>query len=80
MEETKEANKNVENLLKVTHEELIETYKSFEVNKTNLQSAYQTYSAMIKEHENKEKYAKEEIGKLEETEEKEVKKKHGKHS
>ena len=58
MEETKEANKKVEDLLKVTHEELIETYKSFDVNKTNLQNAYQTYSAMIKEYENKEKEAK----------------------
>ena len=37
MEETKEPNKKVEDLLKVTHEELIETYKSFHVNKTNLQ-------------------------------------------
>ena len=80
MEETKESNKKVEDLLKVTHEELIETYKSFDVNKTNLQNAYQTYSAMIKEHENKEKEAKEEIENIEETEENVVKRKHGKHS
>ncbi len=77
MEETKELNKKVEDLLKVTHEELIETYKSFDVNKTNLQNAFETYSTMIKEHENK---AKEELENIEETEEKEVKKKHGKHS
>lgn len=74
MEETKEASKKVEDLLKVTHEELIETYKNFDVNKTNLQNAYETYSAMIKEHENKANDA------IEETEEKEVKRKHGKHS
>ena len=62
MEETKESNKKVEDLLKVTHEELIETYKSFDVNKTNLQNAYETYSTMIKEHENK---VKEEIENIE---------------
>ena len=62
MEETKESNKTVEDLLKVTHEELIETYKSFDVNKTNLQNAYETYSTMIKEHENK---VKEEIENIE---------------
>ena len=62
MEETKEPNKKVEDLLKVTHEELIETYKSFDVNKTNLQNAYETYSTMIKEHENK---VKEEIENIE---------------
>ena len=77
MEETKELNKKVEDLLKVTHEELIETYKSFDVNKNNLQNEFEKYSTMIKEHENK---AKEEIENIEETEEKEVKKKHGKHS
>lgn len=47
------------------------------MNKTNLQNAFETYSTMIKEHENN---AKEEIENIEETEEKEVKKKHGKHS
>ena len=62
MEEKKEENKKVEDLLKVTHEELIETYKSFDVNKTNLQNAYETYSTMIKEHENK---VKEEIENIE---------------
>lgn len=80
MEETKESNKKVKDLLKVTHEELIETYKSFDVNKTNLQNAFETYSTMIKEHENKAKEVKVEIENIEETEEKEVKRKHGKHS
>ncbi len=80
MEETKELNKKVEDLLKVTHEELIETYKSFDVNRTNLQNAFETYSTMIKEHENKAKEEIEEIENIEETEEKEVKRKHGKHS
>lgn len=73
MEETKEANKKVEELLKVTHEELIETYKSFDINKTNLQNAYETYSTMIKNYEKKLNEVKEE------TKEKEVKRKHGKH-
>lgn len=80
MEETKELNKKVEDLLKVTHEELIETYKSFDVNRTNLQNAFETYSTMIKEHESKAKEEIEEIENIEETEEKEVKRKHGKHS
>ena len=62
MEETKESNKKVEDLLKVTHEELIETYKSFDVNKTNLQNAFETYITIIKEHENK---VKEEIENIE---------------
>ena len=68
MEETKESNKKVEDLLKVTHEEIIETYKSFDVNKTNLQNAFETYSTMIKEHENKAKEVKEGIENIEETE------------
>lgn len=75
MEKTKEENKKVEDLLKVTHEELFETYKSFEINKTNLQNAYEIYSTMIREHENKSEEVIED-----ETEEKEVRRKNGKHS